>query len=352
MATETTEQIVRESPEVEAYKLNLMKAAGALQAPTLPQYQVAGMTPQQTAAIQAGQQGIGAYAPYLQAGQQALSGGTATLGEAADVLRGADTRGQFGAAQQAANIAAQGTMQNAQPIGQQQIGQYMNPYNNLVLSQQLQEMNRQAQMQQQGLNAQAVRAGAFGGSRQGIAQQELNRNLMNTQNQAIAQCGYGQALSTAQQQQQAGLAGYGQLANIGQGIGSLAGQQFGIGAQMASGLGSLGSQIGNLGVQQAALGQSAQAMGQNDVNFLYNLGAQQQRQQQAVLDAERASKMQTAMQPYQQLAFQSDIYKGAPSTQMAMTSQATPTPSPFQQIAGLGVGLVSGASAAKGSGLF
>jgi hypothetical protein len=352
MATETTEQIVRESPEVEAYKLNLMKAAGALQAPTLPQYQVAGMTPQQTAAIQAGQQGIGAYAPYLQAGQQALSGGTATLGEAADVLRGADTRGQFGAAQQAANIAAQGTMQNAQPIGQQQIGQYMNPYNNLVLSQQLQEMNRQAQMQQQGLNAQAVRAGAFGGSRQGIAQQELNRNLMNTQNQAIAQGGYGQALSTAQQQQQAGLAGYGQLANIGQGIGSLAGQQFGIGAQMASGLGSLGSQIGNLGVQQAALGQSAQAMGQNDVNFLYNLGAQQQRQQQAVLDAERASKMQTAMQPYQQLAFQSDIYKGAPSTQMAMTSQATPTPSPFQQIAGLGVGLVSGASAAKGSGLF
>jgi hypothetical protein len=355
MATETTEQIVRESPEVEAYKLNLMKTAGALQAPTLPQYQVAGMQQPQLDALALGSQGIGAYAPYLQAGQQALSGGTATLGEAADVLRGADTRGQFGAAQQAANIAAQGTMQNAQPIGQQQIGQYMNPYNNMVLSQQLQEMNRQAQMQQQGLNAQAVRAGAFGGSRQGIAQQELNRNLMNTQNQAIAQSlqgGYGQALSTAQQQQQAGLAGYGQLANIGQGIGSLAGQQFGVGAQMASGLGSLGSQIGNLGVQQAALGQSAQAMGQNDVNFLYNLGAQQQKQQQAVLDAERASKMQTALQPYQQLAFQSDIYKGAPSTQMAITSQQTPTPSPFQQIAGLGTGLVAAGAAGSRSGLF
>jgi len=355
MATDTTEQIVRESPEVEAYKLNLMKAAGALQAPTLPQYQIAGMQEPQLAAIKAGQQGIGAYQPYLQAGQQGLAGGAATLGEAADVLRGSDTRGQFSAAQQAANIAAMGTMQNAAPIGQQQIAQYMNPYSNLVLGQQLQEMNRQAQMQQQGLNAQAVRAGAFGGSRQGIAQQELNRNLMQTQNQAIAQSlqgGYGQALSTAQQQQQAGLAGYGQLANIGQGIGSLAGQQFGIGAQMASGLGSLGSQIGNMGVQQAALGQSAQAMGQNDVNFLYNLGAQQQKQQQAVLDAERASKMQTALQPYQQLAFQSDIYKGAPSTQMAITSQQTPTPSPFQQIAGLGTGLVAAGAAANKSGLF
>jgi len=350
MATETTEQIVRESPEVEAYKLNMMKAAAALQAPTLPQYQVAGFTPQQTAAMQAGQQGIGAYSPYLQAGQANLNAATATTGEAADVLRAADTRGQFAAAQQAQNLAAAGTLQNAQPIGQQQIQQYMNPYSNLVLGQQLEEMNRQAQMQQQGLNAQAVRAGAFGGSRQGIAQQELNRNLMQTQNQAIAQSlqgGYGQALSTAQQQQQAGLGAYGQLGNIGQGIGSLAGQQFGIGSQMAQGLGSLGGQLGQLGVQQGAMGQAAQQLGQGDVNFLYNLGAQQQKQQQAVLDAQRASAMQTAMQPYQQLAFQSDIYKGAPSTQMAMTSQAAPTPSPFQQIAGVGTGILGLAGAAN-----
>lgn len=355
MATDTTEQIVRESPEIEAYKLNLMKAAGNLQPPPLPQYQVAGFTPQQTAAMQAGQQGIGAYSPYLQAGQKALGAGTATVGEAADVLRSSDTRGQFGAAQQAANLAAMGTLRNAQPIGQEQIQQYMNPYNNLVLNNQLQEMNRQAQMQQQGLNAQAVQAGAFGGSRQALAQQELNRNLMNTQNQAIAQSlqgGYGQALSTAQQQQQAGLGAYGQLNSIGQGIGSLAGQQYGIGSSMASQLGALGGQMGQIGIQQAALGQSAQQMGQNDLNFLYNLGAQQQKQQQAVLDAQRASAMQTALQPYQQLAFQSDIYKGAPSSQMAMTSQQTPTPSPFQQIAGLGVGIMGLTGAANKSGLF
>ena len=243
MATETTEQIVRESPAVEAYKLNMMKAATALQPPTLPGYQVAGLQDAQKNAISLGQAGIGAYSPYLQQGTSNLNQGTNTLGEAADVLRGADTRQQYGAAQTAQNAAVQGTMQNAQPIGQQQISQYMNPYNNLVLGQQLQEMNRQAGMQQQGLNAQAVRSGAFGGSRQGIAQQELNRNLMQTQNQAIAQSlqgGYGQALSTAQQQQQAGLAGYGQMGNLAQGIGALAGQQFGQGQQMAQGLGSLG----------------------------------------------------------------------------------------------------------------
>ena len=100
-------------------------------------------------------------------------------------------------------------------------------------------------------------------------------------------------------------------------------------------------------MQQAALGQTAQQLGQNDVNFLYNIGAQQQKQTQAELDALRATKMQQAMQPYQQLAFQSDIYKGAPSTQMAVTQQAAATPSPFQQIAGLGTGIAATAAAAS-----
>jgi hypothetical protein len=117
MATDTTEQIVREAPEVEAYKLNLMKSAAALQPPTLPGYQVAGMTPQQTAAIQQGQAGIGAYAPYLQSGQANVNQGAGTLGEAADVLRGADTRDQFGAAQTAYNQAA---------VPAQNMGQYSN----------------------------------------------------------------------------------------------------------------------------------------------------------------------------------------------------------------------------------
>lgn len=348
------ETISREAKPIEDMRLALMQSAQNLGSPTLPAYQVAGMTQNQTDALAAGRAGIGAYAPYLQSGTASINRGANTLGEAADVLRGADTRAQFGAAQQAANLAASGIMQNANPITQGQIQQYMNPYLNLVLGQQLQEMNRQGQMQQQGLNAQAVRSGAFGGSRQAIAQQELNRNLMQTQNQAIAQSlqgGYGQALNTAQQQQQAGLNAYGQLANVGQGIGSLAGQQFGIGQNMAQGLGALATQQGNIGVQQAGLGQQAQAMGQQDVNFQYNLGAQQQRQQQAELDALRTTQMQQALQPQQRLAFISDIYRGAPSTQMAITQQQQAAPSPFQQIAGLGIAGVSAAAAGARAGV-
>lgn len=364
MATEIQEQIVREAPDIESQKVALMRSSKALADSANanaakgiylnPDYRVAGMNQMQTDALRSGQQGIGAYQPYLQSAQQGVMSGSSTLGEAADVLRGADTRGQFGAAQQATDLAASGIMRNAGPIGQQQIQQYMNPYTNLVLGQQLQEMNRQGQMQQQGLNAQAARAGAFGGSRQAIAQQELNRNLMQTQNQAILQSlqgGYGQALSTAQQQQQAGLGAYGQLGNLGQGIGNLAAQQFGVGSQMAQGLGSLGTQQGNIGMQLGNLGQQAQAQGQQDVNFLYNLGSTQQRQDQQLLDANRQNELQRNMQPYQQLGFVSDIYKGAPSSQMSSMQQTQAAPSPFQQVAGLGIAGISTAAAAKQAGI-
>jgi hypothetical protein len=52
------------------------------------------------------------------------------------------------------------------------------------------------------------------------------------------------------------------------------------------------------------------------------------------------------------LAFLSDIYKGAPSTQMAVTQQQQPVPSPFQQIAGLATGTVGTLAAGKTAGIF
>jgi hypothetical protein len=574
--SETT-QYVREAPDIEAYKKNLMAAAAALKPPTLPAYQVSGMTQDQKEAIAAGREGIGAFAPYLQSGYDALQAGQSTLGEAADTLRGADTRNQFAAAQTAMNNAAvpaaamgkladaagagigqlslgskgmgeaqdlalaaanqpgfdkgigtlglgaaQGakaaaglgaaplaqaagnvaakdvTAQNiqaaqmgpAQQVQTQSFGQpgtaqsMMSPYMDAVVKAQQRDAMRQAGIMGTQRAAQATKSGAFGGSRQAIENAEAQRNLstqlgdientglqsayqqaqgqfnteqqarlaaqqanqqaglavgsqnLNAQQQAAVQNAanqlqasgmsaqqamqaalanqgvqqqtnlsnqamqgqYGQAgaqlgmqaagltqnvgqaqLGAANQQGQLGMQAanqYGQMAGqqaglanqyaniasqqagilgqqsqlqqqLGQGIGSLAGQQFGIGQGMAQGLGSLATQGGNLGVQQAALGQTAQQLGQNDVNFQYNLGAQQQRQSQAELDALRATKMQETMQPYQQLAFQSDIYKGAPSTQMAITTQNQPSPSPFQQIAGAGTAALGIAGAAN-----
>jgi len=441
MATETTEQIVREAPEIEAYKLGLLQSAKALPAPVLPGYKVAGMSDEQTSAIRLGMSGIGAYKPYMEAAGQGVGAGTQTTQEAANLLRGADTRGQFAAAQSAMNQAgipiqqmgqaAQGitaAQQMAQQYAQANMGQsmgtlqqgigalqgaaqmyspqlaeqFMNPYQQQVIDESLRQINRQGDISRQNLQAQATRAGAFGGSREGVQRAELERAMAEQRNAAIVgglSQGYQQAAGQAQQafeQQQgrqlaqaqgfqglgglygqqalqqaqlgqgaAGLQGslagqqaniYGQQSQLGQsmaqGIGGLAGQQFGIGAQMSSGLGSLGGQLGNLGMQQASLGQTTQALGQQDVNFQYNLGSQLQRQAQAELDAQRATSMQTAMQPQQQLAFLSDIYKGAPSTQMSAMTQNQAAPSPFQQIAGLGAGALATAGAAKTAGLF
>jgi len=69
-------------------------------------------------------------------------------------------------------------------------------------------------------------------------------------------------------------------------------------------------------------------MGQADVNLLSQLGAQQQRQTQAQMDAARAN----AMAPYQQVGFFSDILQGAPIG--TMQTSFVPGASPFQQAVG------------------
>ena len=83
MAVTTTEetQIIREAPELEAIKMNLLSEAARLAyrpefGSQLPEYQVAGFSPAQQAAVQAGmQQGIGSYLPYIEAGNVALGQG-------------------------------------------------------------------------------------------------------------------------------------------------------------------------------------------------------------------------------------------------------------------------------------
>jgi hypothetical protein len=52
---------------------------------------------------------------------------------------------------------------------------------NDVIQQQYQDIQRQGDIQKQGANAQAVGSGAFGGSRQGIQQAEINRNVLDQQ---------------------------------------------------------------------------------------------------------------------------------------------------------------------------
>jgi len=358
---EITEQIVREAPDIERRKVGLMESAkAAIEAigpRNLPAYQVAGLTPEQLDALQLGARGIGAYQPYMGQAGTAMTAGAGLLGRGADVLQGADTRGQFAPAQSTLGMGIGALGGAAQGFDPSRTQAFMNPYTQQVIDESLRQINRQGDIARQNLQAQAVRAGAFGGSREGIQRAELERGLSEQRNAAITNAlsqGYQSAAQQAQQafeqQQQRQLAqaqGYQAAAGM---SGNLAQQQFGIGSQLAAGLGSLGSQLSAVGLQQGQLGEATQRLGQQDVNFLFGLGGTQQQQYQRELDALRASQMQQLYQPYQDIAFLSDIYKGAPSSQMALTTQAAPAPSPFQQVAGVGTGLLATGAAIKGMG--
>jgi hypothetical protein len=166
MATETS--IVREAPEIEAYKLGLLESAQKLadQPITLPVQQIAGMSQLQQDAIAAASPatgGIGGYEQYLQGADTALTDARATL-----------------------DPSLQG------------LSQFMNPYQQAIQA----EINRSFDIQASQAGQQAAGAGAFGGSRAAVQQAEIGRNRAAALAQAQAQ-NFLQAQQAQQQQAEA-----------------------------------------------------------------------------------------------------------------------------------------------------
>jgi hypothetical protein len=126
--------------------------------------------------------------------------------------------------------------------------------------------------------------------------------------------------------------------------------------QAAQGIGALGLQgastLGQLGVQRAGIGELAQQSALRDIQTQFQLGKQQQLQQQAELEAKRKSDMAQLYEPYQRLGFLSDIYRGAPISQQTISQVQRPDVSPAQQLFGLGVAGLSAYGGAKQAGVF
>ena len=77
--------------------------------------------------------------------------------------------------------------------------QYMTPYLQAVLDPQVAAARRQAEISQQNLQSQYGKAGAYGGSRQGVAEAELQRGLLDRLS-GIYGTGYQNAFQQAQDQ--------------------------------------------------------------------------------------------------------------------------------------------------------
>jgi hypothetical protein len=301
----------------------------------------------QTAAIDQAQAGIGGFQPYLTEAGYTMGDAQSQLGGVAG--QAAQYQDRAGQVMESALTGIGGAMQGYDPNA---AAAFMNPYEQAAVQQAMADVQRSGDIQQQQLNAQAVGSGAFGGSRQGIQQAELDRNILETQARTAAQmrqAGYESAAGRAQQafeqQQGRALQGGQLIGQLGQGIGGL-GTSYG-----QLGL-ATGENLSNLGLRQASLGQTIQGLGQQESNFLFGLGKQQQAQQQAEIEAGRQTQLSQAYEPYQRVSFLSDIYKGAPSSQQTIAASTSPSVSPAQTILGLGIGGLSAYGGAKQAGLF
>ena len=264
----------------------------------VPQQQVAGFSPTQTSAMNLAMQGIGSFQPFLQAAQAAQTAGLGTVGAGAQIAAGADF--SPGAARA-----------------------FMDPYQQAVTQEALKEVDRQAAMAQNQLAGQAVKAGAFGGSRFGIQQSELARSAQDLKSRRI----FEDLSRNFQQAQGAARAANQQRLQAGQVFGQLGRATSGIGGAMAG----LGGQL--------------QQQQRQDVNQLLGIGGLQQQQAQREFDVGTANIAAMENAPFQRLSTSAGILQQLlPNLVGQQTIAPFAQPNPYAQMAGL----VAGASGLAG----
>ena len=240
--------------------------------------QVAGFSPAQQQAFTLAQQGIGGYMPYLQAAE-------AATGQAQNIATQAGQMFQPGAAQA-----------------------FMDPYQQNVTQEALREIRRQGDIARQAQSAQAIKAGAFGGAREGVVRAETERGIQDIMSRRIFEDlsrNYQQALASSQ------AAGAGQL------------QQAGM--------------LGGLGKQYGALGTTAQTQQLQDIQSLLGVGGMQQQFGQAQLEAQRQNLMAQQMEPYRRYSYGLEALAGLPFGGTTIQQQEVPTANPFlQALSGIG----------------
>lgn len=235
--------------------------------------------------------------------QQQAFQGAGQLGPTQQVAQGSQYAGIAGI--QGLGAGQRYAQQATNPYAMQA---YMSPYTEMALAPQLREARRQSDITGQQQAAQAVQAGAFGGSRFGILEAERQRNLQ----QQLGDI-YGRGMQTAFEQAR-------QAQQFGADLG-LRGS--GLGLQAAGTLGQLGQT--QFGQQQGAIQAQAAA------------GAQQQGLEQQKLSQAYQDFLSQRGYPQQQLAFMSDILRGTPLSQATQQVYQAP-PSLASQAAQLGLG--------------
>jgi len=239
--------------------------------------------------------------PISDAEKQALNLATTSVASRPEFLNmGVGSLGQ--ASLSAANAATQAQASTGafDPASTQQ---FMNPFQRQVIDEYTKEMQRQFNIQQAGRDASAIKAGAFGGDRQGVLDAEAATGFQRQLGQGIAgllSSGFQQAQRAAQQafenQQRRGQLAAQNLANIGR-------TQAGIGQTFAQ------------------FDPIASGVLERDVSTLARIGATERGIGQAERAAEFQNLQRQYLQPQQALSFQSGILGSFPTYAESQTQQ-------------------------------
>tara|TARA_R110000822_G_scaffold86011_5_gene200756 strand:- start:1310 stop:2377 length:1068 start_codon:yes stop_codon:yes gene_type:complete len=310
-----------------------------------------------------------AYSPY---GAQRVAGESADLGTSQQMVRGfagqpivgfgeaqgtlgglGDLAGLLGQQQPGQFSATQGQEFGFDPtrqFGGAEVQQYMDPYMQTVVGRQQDDAFQQFQRMQAGRDAQAVQAGAFGGSRQavqqGMAEEALGRQLGDIQatgsqrafEQAQMQFERDRAASMTTEQRQAAEAARVQGIDVGE-------QARVQGATADEAMRQREFQLQNMGFsadmarEVANLGERARAGDIQAAQLLEAQGLGQMARDQAGLDVAYQDFLRQQQFPSQQLGTYSNILRGLPVGD-AGTQTTTQPYNPLQQALGAGISAV------------
>jgi len=321
----------------------------------------AGFAPGATAMGEAAYGTLGGVSPYIGAAGTGLGAAGTTLGTAGTALGTAGTQ-LTGAGTAMAGVpgyltGAAGLTGPGAGTGAGTVADYMSPYQAQVIQTTLDEYDRQSQIQQQGILDRATGIGALGAGRTGVQMSEYqtgsdrNRALLQA---GLQQQGFTQAqqsrqqdllnqmgLAGAQQQYGAGLAGLagqrgalaGQRGALAGQEAAFAGQQLGLG-QAQTGLAQAQQQLGGY---QSGLASLAPSLVQQRIGTLGQVGAMQQAQEQATLDAQREANRMAAYEPWERMQAYgtgvTGIMGGYPGQYQWSN---VPNPTPLQTALGVG----------------
>lgn len=285
----------------------------------VPRPDVMPFTPAQLQGIKLGIEGIGAYAPMMEeAVGSYTSGVTSALAGFDEYGRplAYDPRGQV-ARDAEGNVIMDVDPETGQPI-ERRVGGYKDfydPYVEEVIDVTLADIQRAGDIDKIQERARAVGSGAFGGSRQAVAEQELQRNIEAQKARTGARL-RSEAFSQAQDR---GMTAFENQMQRGQ-----------TGAQTFQ----------NLGTAQAGLGQLAQSLGYQDVENLLNVGGIEQTQRQAEYDVQRQAAIEEAYEPFTRYESLANIF--ATTTRGTPASELTLGVAPEQNVLGSIYGTAQG----------